>query len=369
MLLAHAEPDLKAVARDLAGYLAGPSVGVWDYAILDASLMADDPIPVVDGWELVTQTAEQLHELLPVPVTAAYQPARPFAPEDYGYLTMLRRVRDARPHHGPAFRWDVLYSLAIHRPAHLLWQPLLALSLFENSVLQLWARYQVEPGRRIDKLFDSVVWEVWTPDGETDIDRPQIGDFGRDVDVPMMRRFLAELAPLLVKALGNEKAGTRLRRCAEHFLTAGEDAHGDGEVLSELNADAVLHYVIALEGLLAGDDPDRADFTRKISQRAAVLAGKDDAQRLEIARLVSNAYGARSKYAHGSTPKKEVDLPKLRRVVRRCLLTRLVIGDPTAEGRLHAVADQALLSRKVLERCIRQPFDEFSELVHSGSQG
>lgn len=45
-LLAHADLDLKAVARDLAGYLAGPSVGVWDYAILDASLMTHDPIPV-----------------------------------------------------------------------------------------------------------------------------------------------------------------------------------------------------------------------------------------------------------------------------------------------------------------------------------
>jgi hypothetical protein len=56
---------------------------------------------------------------------------------------------------------------------------------------------------------------VWTPDGETNIDRPQIGDFGRDVDMPMIRRFLAELAPLLVKVreicqlLGNGKPVSR----------------------------------------------------------------------------------------------------------------------------------------------------------------
>jgi hypothetical protein len=56
-------------------------------------------------------------------------------------------------------------------------------------------------------------------------------------------------------------------------------------------------------------------------------------QRLEFERLVHAAYSARSTYAHGSTPKKEIDLPKLRRVARRCLLTQLIIGDPTAAGR------------------------------------
>ena len=148
-----------------------------------------------------------------------------------------------------------------------------------------------------------------------------------------------------------------------HFLTAGDRAHGEGEVLSELNAETVLHYVIALEGLLAGDEPDHTELTRKVSQRAAILAGKDDAQRLEIERLVRSAYGTRSEYAHGTTPKKEIDLPKLRRVVRRCLLARLVIGDPTPDGALREVADQALLSHEVLEGCVHQPLNEFSQRV------
>jgi len=309
--------------------------------------------------------------LLPVPATAAYQPARPFDPGDYDGLTMLRRIdRDAEPHHRQALHWDVLYSLAINRPAHLLWQPLIALSLYDNPVLQLWARYQVEPGRRVDKLFDSVEWEVWTPDGETEIERPQTGEFGLSADVPMLRRFLAELAPRLTSALSNNKAGNRLRRCAEHFLTAGEHAHGEGEVLSELNADAVLHYVIVLEGLLTGEGESHGgEYTRKVSQRAAVLAGRNDAQRLEFEELVRDAYRARSIYAHGSELKNEIDLPKLRRVVRRCLLTRLIIGDPTAEGPLHAVADRALLSHEVLERCIREPFGQFTQRVRTGSQG
>lgn len=334
MLLDPADHDLRAVAEDLANYLAGPPGKIWDYAILDGNLVIDGAIPVVDGWQLVTPTADELRRLLPLPTTASYQPARPFDPDDYGGLTMLRRIEPrAKPHHRHLLRWDVLYSLAIDRPAHQLWQPLLALSLFDNSVLRLWARYQVESGRTIDKLFDSVEWRVVTLDDGTDEDWPQFGDFA-GIEVQMLRRFLAELEPMLAKATRKKTPSTRLKRCAEHFLTAGTHAHGQGEVLSELNAEAVLHYVIALEGLLAGTDPDRADFRRKVSQRAAILAGETDAERLEIAHLVRGAYDVRSAYAHGSPPEEEFDLPGLRRIVRRCLLARLIIGDPTSDGDL-----------------------------------
>jgi hypothetical protein len=364
MLLDRPDLGFRAVAENLAGYLAGPRVDIWDYAILDGNLITDEPMPVTDRWELITPTSEQLHALLSVPATADYQPDRPFKPDDYAHLTMLRRViRDAQPHYGHNLRFDILSSLAIDRPAHPLWQPLLALSLFENSVLQLWARYQVEPGRRIDKLFDSVEWEIWTPDGEVEIEQPRTGEFGSEADVPMLRRFLTELAPRLERALDHKGPGIRLRRSAEHFLSAGEHAHGQGEVLSELNAEAVLHYVIALEGLLAGADPDRGEFIRKVSQRAAVLAGRNDAERLNFARIVRQAYDVRSKYAHGGMPEKELDLPRLRRVVRRCLLARVVLGDPTQNGPLHEVADQGLLARDTLERCIRQPVSEFRQRV------
>ena len=229
-------------------------------------------------------------------------------------------------------------------------------------MIQLWARYQLEPARRIDRLFDSVEWKVYTPDGVTEIDEPATGEFGSDIDIPVLRGFLAELAPLLTKALPNKTAGTRLQRCAEHFLSAGDHAHGEGEVLSELNAETVLHYVIALEGLLAGGDSG-SDLARKVSQRAAVSAGEDDSQRLEIAGLVRNAYEARSKYAHGSTPKRELDLPELRKVVRRCLLIRIVIGDPTGDEALHEVADKALLSHELLRDRIRGPFRDFAAQV------
>jgi hypothetical protein len=45
MLLHPSDADLPAVARDLAGYLAGPPVDIWDYAIIDAIGPLQDPHP------------------------------------------------------------------------------------------------------------------------------------------------------------------------------------------------------------------------------------------------------------------------------------------------------------------------------------
>jgi hypothetical protein len=58
MLLDPSDADLPAVASDLAGYLAGPPVDIWDYAIIDATGTHQDPIPLVDGWELVTPSLD-----------------------------------------------------------------------------------------------------------------------------------------------------------------------------------------------------------------------------------------------------------------------------------------------------------------------
>ena len=49
----------------------------------------------------------------------------------------------------------------------------------------------------------------------------------------------------------------------------------------------------------------------------------------------------------------------MRQVVRRCILSRLIIGDPIADDPLSAVADRALLSHQVLDRAIRQPIEDF----------
>jgi hypothetical protein len=70
--------------RGTGRYLAGPPSDIWDYAILDANFTADDPILVIDGWQLVSPSSEDLRRLLPLPSTCDYQPNRPFKPQDYG---------------------------------------------------------------------------------------------------------------------------------------------------------------------------------------------------------------------------------------------------------------------------------------------
>ena len=395
MLIYPSDADLPAVAADLAGYLAGPPVDIWDYVIIDAIGPLQDPIPVVDGWELVTPSADELRMLLPMPSTAVH--LGPFDPDHYGELAMLRRVnRDAKPQGGLAVPLDFLESLDVGHPERQLWQPLIALSLYDhplalkwyddplaqqmygNPILRVWAWYRIEPRRRTDRLFESV---PRTSDGETDIERILTGAFA--LELAEMLCFLEELSPLLTAALSpqaenkaekkaKEKAVDQLRRCAEHFLTAS-DAHREGKVSPQRNADAVLHYAIALEVLL-GDD-DHSDLTRKVSQRAAVLAGANDDHRLTIEQLIRDAYSARSVYAHGGKRDKiaKVDLAKLRRVVCRCILTRLILGDPTRlilgdptrAARLHELADRALLSHDELQSQIRHPFEEFVQLYRA----
>jgi hypothetical protein len=102
------------------------------------------------------------------------------------------------------------------------------LSFFDNAVLRLWARYEVEPGRRIDKLLDDVEREVWTLDAEAEIEQPRTGDFGEDADLPTLRRFLAEVSSLMpvdVKVEANKKKARRRRnKRGQPFEGRGDSA-------------------------------------------------------------------------------------------------------------------------------------------------
>lgn len=270
---------------------------------------------------------------------------------------MLRRID---PQQEPVRSSPISFDLD---PAHRLWEPLLALSLYRNPVVHLYARYVVEPGRHVAPLFEHYATRGMTADGEDWDEVPDIGDF--EVDEGHLEefvRFLAAVGPMIehTQAPGaNAKAGARLRRATEHFVTAGESAHGEGEVLSEGNAETVLHYVIALEALLCGPGEDTAGLTRKVSQSAAVLAGRDDADRLAVQEFVRSAYKARSRFAHGDEAP-QIATPALRDIVRRCLLARLVTGEPPADSRSLAVlADEALLSDTTRRTRIGEPLAAF----------
>jgi hypothetical protein len=127
-------------------------------------------------------------------------------------------------------------------------------------------------------------------------------------------------------------------------------------------ADALLHYVVALEALF-GEDSREGEMTRRISQRAAVLVGRDDAERLSVAEEIKNVYNIRSRVVHGGAEPTERDLETLRAVVRRAILGRLVHGEPPAgEDSLVAFCDHALLSTTVLTQ-LRDPLRQYDDIV------
>jgi hypothetical protein len=367
LLLSGEVVDRAVLVTQLAAYLAGPPSPVWNYAITSGDISLSTPVPVVSDWELVTLSRGERANLVGVPVGARYVLRRSFRHGVHGGLAILRRIDpNGHAHSGFTIYWE--------RPSWELWQPLLAMSLYQNAVLHLWAQYEVEPGRRVDVIFDRVYTEPWTPDGVTEVEVIRPGDYEIDANNDSrFRRFLQRLGPLLVAASAQPRKPTkatreraaRLRRIAEHFLTAGEDAYGEGEVLSELNAEAVLHYVISLEAVLTGEDDEKTELTRKVVQRAAILAGKDDQDRTAVAATVLAAYRARSNYAHGGEAG-NIELPALRRVVRDCILARLILGDPVADGRaLGKVADAALLDHVFLVGQLRSRIDEFWAAVDS----
>jgi hypothetical protein len=366
LLLSGDVVDGPLLAIELAAYLAGPRIPIWNYAIVSADMTLSAPVPVVDGWELVTLSRAERANLVGVPSAARYARRHSFRHDLYGELAMLCRVNpNDSAHRDIHIHWE--------QPSWDLWQPLLAISLYQNPVLHLWAQYEVEPGRRVDKVFDHVYTEPWIPDGITEVESVRHHDFVIDASSEArFGRFLTLLAPLLegvtqpIKSTKPSKGpAARLRRISEHFLTAGADAFGEGDVLSELNAEAVLHYVIALEAVLTGGDDEKTELTRKVVQRAAILVGVDDQDRSAVAATVKDAYRARSQYAHGGEAA-NVKLPELRRVVRDCILARLILGDPGADGSaLGTIADAALLDHTLLADQLRRPIDEFWTMVDS----
>lgn len=118
--------------------------------------------------------------------------------------------------------------------------------------------------------------------------------------------------------------------------------------------EVLLHYVIAMEALLA-DDRDHLDLSRKVECRAATLFATDE-RRVATARLVKKAYGERSSYVHGDEVDPGFDLDALRVTARQILLRWLVlaagdVGDGPAQ---EPQAVGSLLGRATLSDTVRR---------------
>jgi hypothetical protein len=153
---------------------------------------------------------------------------------------------------------------------------------------------------------------------------------------------------------------------ALHLTRATQRSMPDGMALDEERDEVLLHYVIALEALLA--DEEQADLARKVTQRAAVLVGDDDSARLRYAALIRSAYTARSKYAHGDEPH-QVDLAELRMATCGVMLRWLVLQAAADRNRrlLPELLDDALLSARTRAEVVDSVWRSFTAEINSNA--
>ena len=98
----------------------------------------------------------------------------------------------------------------------------------------------------------------------------------------------------------------RVKIAARRFLRATFLSTYDANAWAGDDADDVLlQYVFALEALL--NTGDREAISEKVAVRTALLAARNDDERLGMRRVVKGAYAGRSNLAHGRARKGEVE--------------------------------------------------------------
>ncbi|MFJ4616260.1 hypothetical protein [Streptomyces griseus] len=347
----------EAVERAV-GHVYGPPLPEWEYLCVNLTLDGAPPVDI-GGWQLASFAYATDPQL---PLTGA-----PGVPGD------LLAPRALHEMHGFGLLRRPLGSVPVpvddDRPRELVW-PLLALNLALEVPVVAGPRYLVEPGRRVVRphlgwpLPSEVSrWGYTLAPGHHQ--RAYMISTGHDADVAAFcRAFLTRTAGL------DARRQDQLARAADHFLfvkchVLGDD--GGTTAGSSLHlSEAAFRLTAAMESLLAGGDGGHAEVGRKVQQRAAMLVGTDDDDRLQVRNTVGAGYAARSAYAHGAKDK-ESDLHALRSVVCRVLThwvvqaaycTRLSGRHGGREGLVNLL-DDALLSRLLHQEHIIGPRDTF----------
>ncbi|MFI7296896.1 hypothetical protein [Streptomyces sp. NPDC050121] len=348
-------PD--AVERAV-GYMCGPQLADWEYVCVNVTL---EGAPCVDigGWQLAAfdYAGDPLLPLTGAPGVAGDLLAPRALHEMHGFGLLRRPLTD-----DPVPVDD-------DRPRVLVW-PVLALNLALAVPVVAGPRYLVEPGRHV--LDPHLGWPLpsevsrW---GYTLAPRRQwpsyLIDRRQETDVAAFcRAFLAAVAGL------DTRRRDQLARAADHFLFVNCHVLGDslgGAAASPLHlSEGALKLTMALESLLGGGDGGHADLSRKMQQRAAVLVGADDDDRLQVRDTVRVGYAARSAYAHGGKDKAS-DLQALRAVVCRVLVQWVaqaahcsrLLGRHGGRDGLVNLLDDALLSHGLRQEHIVGPREAF----------
>jgi hypothetical protein len=360
LLRSNHEFNAEALAGQLAAYLAGPPEDLWRYFVLNIDWELPRLINLGE-WRLSRPDADEWRAQRPVPIAADHAAAQAWDPLlESGWHIVL-----AAPDPELAPVRDLLLRLSSRGPSiRPVWAPLLALNLWSDEPARVVAEYVVEPGRTVDCLYSSIPYTyIGSPGDEYEV--PLLGPLHvDDSHSEQLIRFLTKITTRLTEQELSKKLRDRIQRSAMRFLETSDKIGYRADVtFSDDEPQVVLNYMTSLENLLSGDESP-GDLARRTAQRAAVLIGEDDGDRLRTLRCVKDAYKVRSSIAHGSDPhpRKLTDAAtQIRSILRRALVAAIVLG----ETELGPLCDEALLSQWTLREKINKPLAEFHSLIRA----
>ena len=361
-------------------FLAGPPIPIQRHVVIDAEIDLPEPVEVA-GWRLWRPTREELDSLRPVQAAAAYGPSSDWDPLLYeGTCCMLSRIdAEATPkRHGnrlfPALIMDEMFGPKLSIAA---WQPLLLLNLFCDDPVSMVSEYEVEPGRFMEMVRGETLTTTYigNPDDEHEV--VAFGPFWASEAksatlvgfLELLSDYLGEWLPQKGMTHSRKHPFHRLQRSSQRLLSLNPYIGSAGKVVfSRQSGEMVLWCVAALEHLLTSAGEKEGDLTRRIAQRAAVLVGHDDKNRLQVEELVKSGYRVRSLLAHGDAPSDsgatEALAETMRKILRGAITRRIVLGP---EIDIAMSCDRALLSASERESVIAAPYKRFRAALGTGN--
>lgn len=363
LLRSGEELDIDVLVSQLAGYLAGPPVPLQRLLVLSLDWELSGNLEI-GGWRVWRPSREEWISMAPVPASSRHSNGFAWDPLlSFGeHVVLSIEDRSERPSKG-----FTLWPFASERHARSrAWVPLLAMSLWQDDPVGIFAEYLVENQRSVGTVFSSIPSRIVGVDLDHEIEVPQLGPFV--VDEEESSAFFDYLGTIsemldvwLAVSPAKKKAATtdRLQRCALRFLEAsGYIGFGADVLYLEDQPQVLMLYVSALEHLLSARNEDSGDLRRRTAQRAAVLLGRDDAERVQINEVVSEAYGVRNKIAHGDEPNPEklaYSVEHIRELIRWALLSVIALGP---EISISSICDLALLNHASLQSNLTRPLSQ-----------
>jgi hypothetical protein len=352
-----------SIAEAIVGYLVGPAFPMWECVALDADFR-DGVIPLFSGWELCDARHPSMQVLFPRVRSGDTH-------RHYPENAVLRRQIELR---------DRPLASVPAGERELTW-PMIILNLVRNTGIRAIRAYRLESGRGIIRTTDSfstnyLPAEVYLWDQNANSEKhPGIGHSSLNEITDEGHYPLSAVAAALACRLFSLDTRRRdsFARAADRYMAVTYRSFEDQGIDRRYprpgkmpSGEAVARLAAVIELLLTGEDSDKVDLTRKVSQRAAVLLGHDDDERLEIRDLAKIMYRVRSAHVHGG-PDTSIELPQIRELARKVMTAWLILSPKLNRGKLPELLDNALLSRKLLAQNVTEPVEEFWADVEGAS--